>query len=353
MSSSSFFAPGCGLTPNELAELCSGELRGEGDPDRRMTGIATLADAGASDVSFFDNSRYRDQLDATRAGLVILPEKHARFLPSGVQGLVVKDAQGAFALAGRALFPEALAPRPFGAGEGISPKADVHPSARLEEGVIVEVFASVGPEAEIGRGTILSPGSVVGPGCKIGRDCRIGPSVTIQHALIGDRVILHPGVQIGQDGFGYASGPTGILKMVQVGRVVIQDNVEIGANTTVDRGALRDTVIGENTKIDNQVQIAHNVSIGRNCIIVSQVGISGSVTIGNGVQVGGQSGFNGHVTVGDGAQIAAVSSVAGDVPAGARWGGVPAHDVRDWFREVTWVRDSAKAARKRTGKSDE
>lgn len=353
MSSSSFFPKGPGLTAGALADLCSGELVGSGSPERQLTGIATLADAGENDVSFFDNPRYRAALDATRAGLVIVPPKHARLLPEGVAGLVAKDAQSAFALAGRALYPDALSPLAFGAGEGVSPKADVHPTARLEEGVVVEAFASVGPDAEIGRGTILSPGSVVGRGCRIGRDCRIGANVTVQHALIGDRVILHPGVQIGQDGFGYAAGPTGILKMVQIGRVIVQDNVEIGANTTVDRGALRDTVIGENTKIDNQVQIAHNVTIGRNCIIVSQVGISGSVTIGNGVQVGGQSGFNGHVSVGDGAQIAAVSSVAGDVPAGARWGGVPAHDVRDWFREVTWVRDSAKAARKRTGKGDE
>ncbi len=353
MSSPSFFPRGSGLTAGALAEICFGELTSAVSADHVLTGIATLADAGADDVAFFDNPRYRDALEATRAGLVIVPQKHVRLLPDAVVGLVVKDVQGAFALAGRALYPDALGPQPFGAGEGVSAKADVHPTARLEDGVIVEAFASVGPDAEIGRGTVLSPGSVVGRGCRIGRDCRIGANVTVQHALIGDRVILHPGVQIGQDGFGYAAGPTGILKMVQVGRVIIQDGVEIGANTTVDRGALRDTVIGENTKIDNQVQIAHNVTIGRNCIIVSQVGISGSVTIGNGVQVGGQSGFNGHVSVGDGAQIAAVSSVAGDVPAGARWGGVPAHDVRDWFREVTWVRDSAKAARKRTGKGDE
>lgn len=352
MTDTSFFARGEGLALRALCELSEGELTRPETGELRLTGIATLANATGADVAFFDNPRYRSELETSRAGCILVGRKHAHLVPEGIPTIVAADVHRAFGLIGQALYPEAAAPKPFVSG-GVSDRAFVHPSAKLEEGVVVEPFATVGPGAEIGRGTVLSPGSVVGEGCRIGRDCRIGPQVSIQHALIGDRVILHPGVQIGQDGFGYAIGGRGILKMVQIGRVVIQDNVEIGANTTVDRGALRDTVIGENTKIDNQVQIAHNVTIGRNCIIVSQVGISGSATIGNGVAIGGQAGVNGHVTIGDGAQIAAISSVAGDVPAGARWGGTPAHDVREWFREVTWVRESAKAARKRTSKDDE
>jgi UDP-3-O-[3-hydroxymyristoyl] glucosamine N-acyltransferase len=160
----------------------------------------------------------------------------------------------------------------------------------------------------------------------------------VLHAYLGNRVILHPGVRIGQDGYGFAMGPGGHLKVPQVGRVIIQDDVEIGANTTVDRGANRDTVIGEGTKIDNLVQIAHNVVIGRHCIIVSQVGISGSATLEDYVALGGQVGVIGHVRIGAGAQIAATSNVNGDVPAGARWGGTPAKPLRDWFREVTAVK---------------
>ena len=351
MSDTSFFRRGDGLTLGELAAICDARIVGARAGDSPLTGVSTLANAGEHDVSFFDNPRYLHELIESRAGCVVVAVKHAGSIPESMPALVCADAQRAFTLVGRALFPAAVAPEPIFASDGVSPRAEIHPTARLEDGVVVEAFATVGADAEIGRGSVLSPGSVVGPGCRIGRDCRIGPQVTVQHAFLGDRVILHPGVQIGQDGFGYSMSAAGILKTVQIGRVIIQDDVEIGANTTVDRGAVRDTVIGENTKIDNQVQIAHNVTIGRNCVIVGQVAIAGSATIGNGVAIGGQSGVNGHLTVGDGAQIAAVSSVAGDVPPGARWGGVPAHPVRDWFREVTWVREMAKSGRK-TGRHD-
>jgi UDP-3-O-[3-hydroxymyristoyl] glucosamine N-acyltransferase len=175
---------------------------------------------------------------------------------------------------------------------------------------------------------------VIGPCCRIGRDYSIGPGSTVSHALIGNRVILHPGVRIGQDGFGYAMGREGHFKVPQIGRVIIQDDVEIGANSTIDRGASRDTVIGEGTKIDNLVQIAHNVVIGRHCVIVAQVGISGSTTLEDFVVIGGQVGVVGHLRIGAGSQIAGSSNVATDVPPGSRWGGTPAKPVRDWFREL-------------------
>ena len=168
------------------------------------------------------------------------------------------------------------------------------PTARLEEGVTVDPFVVIGPGAEIGRETMIGAGSVIGPGVRIGRGCVVSPSVTITHALLGDRVFIHPGVRIGQDGFGFIPGGKGHLKVPQTGRVIIQDDVEIGANSTIDRGSNRDTVLGEGTKIDNLVQIAHNVMIGRHCLIAGNAGISGSATIGDFVMMGGGVGCAGQ-----------------------------------------------------------
>lgn len=345
MTSRRFFPKGEGSTLASLAVLCDAEL-GEGfDSDTRIDGIAALDEAGPTDLGFFDNLRYVEQLASTRAGCVLISKRNLKHLPARLPFMLARDPAGAFAAAGRALFPTALVPQGLGIASRIAPGAYIDPSAELEDDVTIEPSAVVGPAAVIGRGTIIGAGAVVGSGCSVGRDCRIGSHVTLQHAIIGNAVILHPGVRIGQDGFGYSAGRDGIAKVVQIGRVIIQDNVEIGANTTVDRGAIRDTVIGENTKIDNLVQVAHNVRIGRNCLVAGHVALAGSVTLGDGVVIGGQTGVNNHVTVGAGAQIAAISSVAGDVPPGARWGGTPAKPVRDWFREVTWVSEMAKARR--------
>jgi UDP-3-O-[3-hydroxymyristoyl] glucosamine N-acyltransferase len=341
MQDPTFFPRGQGLTLQALADLVGGELGGWVDPTRVVSGIAALSEAGPDDLTFFDSPRYAAQLAETRAGCVVVAQKHIALVPETAAALVVKNTASAFAAAGRALYPQAVTPAAPSGTEGLSARAEVHPSADIEDGATVEAFAVVGPGARIGRGTLVAAGAVVGAGCRIGRDCRIGAGVVATHALIGNRVILHPGVRIGQDGFGYTAGATGLSKSVQIGRVIIQDDVEIGANTTIDRGAIRDTVIGEGTKIDNQVQIGHNVRIGRHCAIVAQVGISGSATIGDGVMIGGQSGIAGHVTIGDRAQIAAVSSVNGDVPPGARWGGTPARPVREWFREVTYLHEQA------------
>jgi UDP-3-O-[3-hydroxymyristoyl] glucosamine N-acyltransferase len=183
---------------------------------------------------------------------------------------------------------------------------------------------------------------VIGPQVRIGRQGAVGPNASIVHALIGDRVIIHAGVRIGQDGFGFAMGPQGHLKVPQIGRVIIQNDVEIGANSAIDRGANRDTVIGEGTKIDNLVQIGHNVVIGRHCVIVAKVGISGSTTLGDFVVLGGAAGLVGHIQIGTGAQIAGASNVAENVPPGARWGGTPAKPMRQWVRELTTLSNLAK-----------
>ncbi|MBO0662360.1 UDP-3-O-(3-hydroxymyristoyl)glucosamine N-acyltransferase [Jiella sp. MQZ9-1] len=353
MPDTSFFSKGAGLTARELCALTGSEL-GEGtDPDLRVTGLGPLDRAGPDDLVFFDNPRYETQLQATNAGCVLVAQKHLAVMPAGLPHLIARNVSIAFAAAGRALFPAALKPTPILGQAGISPRAEVDLSARIEAGVTIEAFAVIGPNVQIGSGTVISPGAVIAAGCAIGRDCRIGAHVSLAHTLLGNRVVLHPGVKIGQDGFGYVPGPAGMDKVVQIGRVIIQDDVEIGANTTIDRGAVRDTVIGEGTKIDNQVQIGHNVEIGRHSVIVSQVGISGSTTIGDGVMIGGQTGINGHVTIGDGAQIAAVSVVAGNVPRGARWGGMPAKPVREWFREMRFLTELAKKGRTTRNDSDE
>ncbi|KQT60317.1 MULTISPECIES: UDP-3-O-(3-hydroxymyristoyl)glucosamine N-acyltransferase [unclassified Aureimonas] len=352
MSDDRFFPKGAGLSLSRLADLVGGALRDGADGSAEIDGLAPLDEAGSRDVSFFDNLRYTADLAATKAGCVLVAKRSVALVPDEIAAIVVSQPASAFAVVGRALFPAALQPVSFSGFTGVSPLASVHPTAALEDDVTIEAGAVVGANAAIGRGTIVGPGAVVGPGCQIGRESRIGAHTTIQHALIGNRVILHSGVCLGQDGFGYAAGPKGILKVVQVGRVIVQDDVEIGAGTTIDRGAIRDTVIGEGTKIDNQVQIGHNVRIGRNCLIVAQVGIAGSATLGDGVSIGGKSGVNGHVTIGDGAQIAGASIVASDMPAKARWGGTPAKPVRDWFREITWISMAAKSGRA-TGGQDE
>jgi UDP-3-O-[3-hydroxymyristoyl] glucosamine N-acyltransferase len=210
----------------------------------------------------------------------------------------------------------------------------VHPSARLEEGVRVEPGAVVGREAQVGRGSVIAAGAVIGYRVTIGRGCYVGPGASVIHALVGDRVILHAGVRIGQDGFGFAMGAQGHLKVPQIGRVIIQDDVEIGANSCVDRGALKDTIIGEGTKIDNLVQIGHNVVMGRHCVIVGQVGIAGSAELGDFVVMGGHSGVVGHIKVGSGAQIAGSAHVKDEVPPGARMAGTPAVPFKEFARQV-------------------
>jgi UDP-3-O-[3-hydroxymyristoyl] glucosamine N-acyltransferase len=238
----------------------------------------------------------------------------------------------------RKLFPSLLRPSSQFGEKGRASSAQIDPTARIEAAVTIDPLALIGPRAEIGAGTLIGAGAVIGPDVCIGRNCAVGIHASILHAIIGDRVIIHPGVRIGQDGFGFLPSRQGHQKIPQTRRVIIQDDVEIGANTTIDRGATRDTVIGEGTKIDNLVQIGHNVSIGRHCLIVSQVGISGSVTIGDFAVLAGQVGVADHVTIGAGAVLGARAGVMSNVPAGARWGGFPAEPAIDWKRGQAIVR---------------
>jgi UDP-3-O-[3-hydroxymyristoyl] glucosamine N-acyltransferase len=323
--------------PLSLAELAAiaGIAVPEGCVERLFSAVAPLEDAGPADVSYMDNPRYADALAATRAGACFVSARFAGKVPSGTVALRTAEPYRAYAAVLARFHPDSLRPSSAFGATGVTPGSFVHPAARLEPGVIVDPAAVIGADVEIGRGTVVAAGAVIGAGVRVGRDCSIGPHASVLHALLGNRVIVHPGARIGQDGFGFAFAAGRFGKVPQVGRVIIQDDVEIGANTTIDRGATRDTVVGEGTKIDNLVQIAHNVVIGRHCAIVAQTGISGSARLGDYVMLGGQVGVVGHVTIGARAQIAASSNVSGDVPEGARWGGTPAKPMRDWFRELT------------------
>ena len=333
-----FFAPPVPISAGEVAALAGVPLPDGVAPHLAFADVAPLDEAGPSDIAYLDNPRYVAALATTRAGLLVVARRFAGAARPDVPTLVVPDPHRVYAAILARLHPDALRPGSAFGAAGITPGSFVHPSARLEAGVTVDPGAVVGPGVEVGRGTVVGAGAVIGPSCRIGRDCSIGPQASVLHAFIGNRVIVHPGARIGQDGFGFALGPRGHAKVPQVGRVILQDDVEVGAGTTIDRGATRDTVVGEGTKIDNLVQVGHNVVIGRHCVIVAQTGISGSATLGDFVVLGGQVGVIDHVTIGTGTQIAASSNVMSDVPPGVRWGGTPAKPMRNWLRELAAVK---------------
>jgi UDP-3-O-[3-hydroxymyristoyl] glucosamine N-acyltransferase len=303
---------------------------------REAKDLRPLNAAGPEDVAFIDNPRYLPDLATTKALACFVHEKYAARVPQGTVALITPEPYRGYAKALALFYPDASHPNAGWVADHPNPL--IHPSAKLEEGVIVEAGAIIGPEAQIGSGTRIAAGALIGYRCAVGRNGYVGPRAVVTHALIGNNVIIHAGVSIGQDGFGFAMGSAGHLKVNQIGRVIIQDWVEIGANSCIDRGALRDTLIGEGTKIDNLVQIGHNVVIGRHCVLVAQVGISGSTVLEDFVVMGGQSGTVGHITLGAGARIAGNSGVTESVPRGARWGSTPARPLKQWAREVALLK---------------
>ncbi len=337
-----FFVPSRRYTAIEVANLSGAGLVDSDHANVEIKGIASAADGGAGMLVYVEGRRNAALAEKLDAAAVLCTADIAEKVPPGIAVLVTPKPQAAFAMIGRLMFPAAASPGPLTGETGISPRAHIDPTARLEAGVIVEAGAVIGPMAAIGSGTIVAPNAVICRFCQIGRDCYIGPTACIQYALIGNRVIVHGGAMIGQDGFGFVAGASGPERIPQIGRVVIQDDAEIGTNTTIDRGAMADTIVGEGAKIDNLVQVAHNVRIGRGCIIAGHCGLSGSVVLGDHAMLGGGVGIADHITIGARAQIGAAAGVMHDVPAGERWVGAPAVPMRDFFRQVAAVQTLAK-----------
>ncbi|GBR07657.1 UDP-3-O-acylglucosamine N-acyltransferase [Gluconobacter frateurii] len=323
----------------QLAEVSGSEVRPalEGqDGSTLFRGVAPLHVAGPEDVSFLDNRRYLPLLENTKAGAVILAPAFADKLPPKTAGLVCKTPYLAWARIAASFHP---APSSSGAQH---PSAYVSEKADIGENVEIGPFAVIEDGAKIGSGTLIGAHATIGRSVEIGERCRIGSHVSLTHARVGHRVTLYPGARIGQDGFGFAVGPEGFETVPQLGLVVIEDDVEIGANSTIDRGSMRDTVIGAGTRIDNLVQIGHNARLGRCCIVVSQAGISGSTELGDFVTIAAQAGLIGHIKIGDKARVGAQCGVMSDVDAGADVIGSPAMPFREFFRNVATLRKLSK-----------
>lgn len=301
-----------------------------------LYGVAPLQSAGERDVSFFDDPRYRPALAETHAGAVIIRPEHKERVPKSAAAIVTDDPEGAWARVAMLFHP--LPPL----------RPGIHPSAVVAEDASVDATAEIGPfvlidrGAKIGARCLVGPGAVVEEGVVIEADCRIGTHASVSHALLGERVSVHPGARIGQAGFGFSIGRDGFVSAPQLGRVIVEHDVQIGANSTIDRGSLQDTVIGAGSRLDNLVQIGHNVRIGRLCVIVAQVGISGSTVVEDFVMIGGQAGLTGHLHVGEKARIGAQAGVMTDVAPGVTVVGSPADRAHTVLRQIATLRRLAR-----------
>lgn len=312
------------FTVNELAKLVSGEVEGNGD--RQVSGVASVDRAGPNDVTFVVNERYARRLQPTGVAACLIPPGIS-LEANGTVLIRVDNPELALSQL-LDLFHPAPVPEP-----AVHPTAIIGRGSQLGGGVSIGAFVTIEEDVRIGARTQVGPHTHIGNGTTIGEDCRIGPSCTVLHRVrVGDRVRLYTGVRLGVEGFGYTQGPTGLCRIPQIGGCIIGNDVDIGANCTIDRGSLGDTVIGDGTKIDNLVHVAHNVHVGSHCVIVAQVGVAGSVEIGERAQIGGQAGVAGHLTIGAGARIAGQSGVIGDVPIGGVYSGYPARPHKQSLR---------------------
>ncbi|TWB17299.1 UDP-3-O-[3-hydroxymyristoyl] glucosamine N-acyltransferase [Nitrospirillum amazonense] len=328
MADPRFFNRAGPYTLAELARRSGAEVAPGSDPDLVLSDVAALDAAEPGQLSFLDNKKYVAAFSATRAGAVVVHPALASKAPAGVALLLSRNPYKAYALCAQAFYP-ATAP----SGK-ISPGAYVDPSAEVGEGTDIAAGAVVEAGAVIGARCRIGPNATIGVNVRLGDDTVIGANASLTHCILGARVTIYPGARIGQDGFGFAMDLGGHVRVPQMGRVLIEDDVEIGANATVDRGAGPDTVIGRGCMIDNLVQIGHNVHLGAGCVIVAQAGISGSTKLDHHVVLAAQAGVTGHLKIGAGAQIAAQSGVMRDVGPGEKVGGSPAVPMRQWLRQV-------------------
>jgi UDP-3-O-[3-hydroxymyristoyl] glucosamine N-acyltransferase len=313
------------LTASAIADLVGGRLVGAGDTG--VTGVAPLDRAGERDLSFLGVAKYAAAFAETRAGVVLISPDLAETPGTVRSRVVVAKPQEALL----ALLPRFH--RAPNAVQGVHPTAVIGRGVRLGGGVAIGPYAVIGDAAVIGSGTVIGPHCIVSAGVELGEQCQLVGSVTVYGgSRLGNRVTIHAGARIGSDGFGYVQRDGQHLKIPHVGRCIIEDDVEVGANTTIDRGSIDDTVIGAGTKIDNLVQVAHNVRIGRVCLIMAQVGIAGSVRVEDGAMLLGQVGVSGHHTIGKGARLAAQAGIFGDIPAGETWSGYPARPHKEALR---------------------
>ncbi len=322
--------------PHRLAAVAAAAGCGPVQSDALITGLASLEEALPGEITFAGTVRHAALLRETQASAVLLAPEMVPLAPRGCAALVSENP-----FAGWARVATLFHPRPV-------PKPGIHPSAIVEEGAVVDPTAEIGPQvvieehAEIGPRCRIGPGTVIGAGVILGEECRIGANVTISHAVLGARVVVYPGARIGQDGFGFTASAGAITSTPQLGCVVIGDDVEVGANTTIDRGTLRNTVIGAGSRLDNLVQVAHNVVIGRCCMIAAQTGLSGSSELGDFVMMGGQAGVADHVRVGSRARVGAQSGVMSEIEPGASVASSPARPVREVFKEIAWLKRNAR-----------
>ncbi len=332
MPDARFFETLAPLTVAALAERIGGEVVRGGD--RIVSSVAPLSSADGGAVAFLADRKFAAALAETRAGCVIVSTSAVDAAPPGSAVIQSGEAQAAWARASQVLHRARTLDRAARPGEVCE-----------DDSVVLEPGVVLGQGARIGRGTRIGANTVIGPGVQIGRDGVIGSNVTLGFALVGDRVQIYAGARIGEAGFGAAGSKAGPVDIPQLGRVILQDGVTVGANTCIDRGAYDDTVIGENSKIDNLVMIGHNCVLGRNVLMAAHTGLSGSVTVGDNVMFGGKAGVGDHISIGDGARVAAGGGVLADIPAGEIWSGYPAKPLRQFLRETIWV--SKQAGRKK------
>ncbi len=325
------------VTVKEIAEFIKGELVGDGRLE--ITGVSGLEEAGCGEITFIDNPKFKDEAKKTKASCII-----ASFDVEGIDKPVIKCKNPSLAVT---KIIETLFPHKINHPRGISKSASIGKNVKIGKGAAVGTNAVIGDNVSIGEGSIIYPLAYIGFGVKIGKNTVIYPNVTIRERIsVGDNVIIHAGAAIGADGFGFIRDGAALRKIPQMGSVEIQDDVEIGACVTIDRARFGKTIIGKGTKIDNLVQIAHNVKTGENCIIVAQAGISGSVNMGNNVVLGGQAGITDHVEIGDNVMVAAKGGITKSVPPNTIMSGIPARPHHLMKRLVAYIDNLPKLAKR-------